>query len=65
MDFQLKSLIVPLLQIIMFGMGSQMSLNDFTGVIKMPKGVVIGVSAHYLVMPLMAFAITQVFQLPS
>ena len=62
--FQLKSLIVPLLQIIMFGMGSQMSLNDFTGVIKMPKGVVIGVSAHYLVMPLMAFAITQVFNFP-
>jgi BASS family bile acid:Na+ symporter len=62
--FPLKSLIVPLLQIIMFGMGSQMSLNDFTGVIKMPKGVIIGVSAHYLVMPLMAFAITRVFNFP-
>jgi BASS family bile acid:Na+ symporter len=62
--FELKSLIVPLLQIIMFGMGSQMSLNDFTGVIKMPKGVIIGVSAHYLVMPLMALAITQVFHFP-
>lgn len=62
--FQLKTLIVPLLQIIMFGMGSQMSLNDFTGVIKMPKGVVIGVSAHYLVMPLMAFIITRVFNFP-
>jgi bile acid:Na+ symporter, BASS family len=62
--FPLKSLIVPLLQIIMFGMGSQMSLNDFTGVIKMPKGVVIGVSAHYLVMPLMALAITQIFHFP-
>lgn len=62
--FSLKSLIVPLLQIIMFGMGSQMSLGDFTGVIKMPKGVIIGVSAHYLVMPLMALAITQVFNFP-
>ncbi len=62
--FQLKSLIVPLLQIIMFGMGSQMSLDDFTGVIKMPKGVVIGVSAHYLVMPLLAFIITQIFHFP-
>ncbi len=62
--FPLKSLIVPLLQIIMFGMGSQMSLNDFTGVIKMPKGVVIGVSAHYLVMPVMAFVITQIFHFP-
>ena len=62
--FPLKSLIVPLLQLIMFGMGSQMSLNDFTGVIKMPKGVVIGVSAHYLVMPVMAFIITQLFHFP-
>jgi bile acid:Na+ symporter, BASS family len=62
--FPLKSLIVPLLQIIMFGMGSQMSLNDFTGVIKMPKGVVIGVSAHYLVMPLMALFITRIFNFP-
>ena len=46
-DFQLKKLIVPLLQIIMFGMGSQMSFKDFTGVIKMPKGVFVGVFSHY------------------
>jgi bile acid:Na+ symporter, BASS family len=62
--FPLKSLIVPLLQIIMFGMGSQMSLNDFTGVIKMPKGVIIGVCAHYLFMPLMALSITLLFHFP-
>ena len=63
-QFELSGLITPLLQIIMFGMGSQMSLNDFTGVIKMPKGVVIGVGAHYLVMPLLAFAITSIFHFP-
>jgi bile acid:Na+ symporter, BASS family len=62
--FQLKTLIVPLLQIIMFGMGSQMSLNDFAGVIKMPKGVIIGVVGHYFFMPLMAFAITRFFNFP-
>jgi BASS family bile acid:Na+ symporter len=60
-DFKFTILIVPLLQIIMFGMGSQMSLNDFTGVIKMPKGVIIGVGSHYLFMPLMALAITRIF----
>jgi bile acid:Na+ symporter, BASS family len=60
-DFQLKRLIVPLLQIIMFGMGSQMSLNDFTGVIKMPKGVFIGVGSHYIIMPLVGFAIASLF----
>ena len=63
-SFQFKTLIVPLLQIIMFGMGSQMSLNDFTGVIKMPKGVIIGVGSHYIIMPLVAFAISRIFNFP-
>lgn len=63
-DFQFKTLIVPLLQIIMFGMGSQMSLDDFTGVIKMPKGVIIGVGSHYIIMPLVAFGISRIFNFP-
>lgn len=63
-SFQFKIMIVPLLQIIMFGMGSQMSLADFTGVIKMPKGVIIGVGSHYLIMPLVAFAISRIFNFP-
>lgn len=64
-DFQLKNLIVPLLQIIMFGMGSQMSLNDFTGVIKMPKGVFLGVFSHYTIMPLVGFGIANIFDFPA
>jgi len=63
-DFQLKRLIVPLLQIIMFGMGSQMSFSDFTGVIKMPKGVFVGVFSHYMIMPLVGFAIAGLFNFP-
>jgi BASS family bile acid:Na+ symporter len=63
-DFQLKKLIVPLLQIIMFGMGSQMSFKDFTGVIKMPKGVFVGVFSHYMIMPLVGFAIAGIFKFP-
>jgi BASS family bile acid:Na+ symporter len=63
-NFQLKTLIVPLLQIIMFGMGSQMSLNDFTGIIKMPKGVFIGVGSHYIIMPLVGFGIASIFNFP-
>jgi len=63
-DFQLKKLIVPLLQIIMFGMGSQMSFQDFTGVIKMPKGVLIGVFSHYMIMPLVGFGIASIFNFP-
>lgn len=63
-NFQLKKLIVPLLQIIMFGMGSQMSFNDFAGVIKMPKGVIVGVVSHYIIMPLVGFTIAQIFNFP-
>nr|MCU0362987.1 bile acid:sodium symporter family protein [Bacteroidales bacterium] len=63
-DFQLKKLIVPLLQIIMFGMGSQMSFDDFTGVIRMPKGVVVGVVSHYIIMPLVGFSIAHIFNFP-
>jgi hypothetical protein len=37
-SFKTTVLIVPLLQLIMFGMGSQMSFDDFAGVIKVPKG---------------------------
>ncbi len=63
--FELKRLIVPLLQIIMFGMGSQMSIQDFTGVIKMPKGVIIGIVSQYSVMPLVGFSIATVFNFPT
>ena len=63
-DFKLKLLIIPLLQIIMFGMGSQMSFDDFAGVIKMPKGVLIGVGLHYLIMPLVGFGIAHIFNFP-
>jgi BASS family bile acid:Na+ symporter len=63
-DFQLKKMITPLLQIIMFGMGSQMSFNDFSGVIKMPKGVIVGVFSHYIIMPLVGFFIASIFNFP-
>lgn len=63
-NFEVKSLMVPLLQIIMFGMGSQLSFADFAGVIKMPKGVVVGVVSHYIIMPLVGFLISRIFDFP-
>jgi bile acid:Na+ symporter, BASS family len=64
-EFKLTVLIVPLLQLIMFGMGSQMSFDDFTGVIKMPKSVLVGALGHYTIMPLTALLITRVFHFPD
>lgn len=63
-NFKTTALIVPLLQIIMFGMGSQMSFDDFAGVIKQPKGVLVGSIGHYTIMPLTALLIVSVFKFP-
>jgi BASS family bile acid:Na+ symporter len=63
-DFELKATIVPLLQIIMFGMGSQMSFRDFAGVIKMPKGVLVGLACQFTIMPIIGFTIATTFGFP-
>ncbi|MDO5973237.1 bile acid:sodium symporter family protein [Flavivirga jejuensis] len=59
--FNLKSLIIPLLQIIMFGMGSSMSLKDFKSVITMPKGVLVGLTCQFTIMPVLGFSIAHLF----
>jgi bile acid:Na+ symporter, BASS family len=64
-DFRLSRLIVPLLQLIMFGMGAQMSFRDFTGIIRMPKGVILGIVAQFSIMPLVAFTISRIYDFPT
>jgi BASS family bile acid:Na+ symporter len=64
-DFKLSSLITPLLQIIMFGMGTSLSWRDFAAVVRMPKGVIAGVLCHYIIMPTVALAITKIFSFPA
>lgn len=58
--FKFAVLITPLIQLIMFGMGTSMSLRDFVGVVKMPKGVFIGVFSHFLIMPLLGFTLASI-----
>ena len=64
-NYKLSSLIIPLLQIIMFGMGTELSLKDFANVVKMPKGIIVGVVCHYVIMPLIGFTIAELFHLPK
>lgn len=63
--FKMSNLIVPLLQLIMFGMGTSMSLKDFVGVIKMPKGVFIGIALQFTIMPLLGFTLAYLFNFPA
>ena len=62
--FKLGILITPLIQVIMFGMGTSMSFGDFAGVVRMPRGVVIGVFSHFLVMPLIGYALAKLSGFP-
>jgi BASS family bile acid:Na+ symporter len=62
--FKLSAMIVPLLQIIMFGMGTELSLKDFANVLRMPKGIIVGIVCHYTIMPLVGFAVSRLFDFP-
>ena len=62
--FDLKNLIVPLLMIIMFGMGTSMSLKDFYGVIKMPKGVLVGIVCQFSIMPFVGYGLAYISGFP-
>ena len=64
-DYKLSSLIIPLLQVIMFGMGTELSVKDFANVIRMPKGIIVGVVCHYVIMPLIGFTIANLFNFPK
>lgn len=61
---KLRSLIIPLLQLIMFGMGTELSLKDFISIAKMPKGLALGIVCHYTIMPLVGFGLTFLFDFP-
>jgi BASS family bile acid:Na+ symporter len=60
-DFELKRLIVPLIQLIMFGMGTTLSLVDFSRVLTMPRAVLVGMVLQFSVMPLTGAALAAAF----
>ena len=52
-----------LLGVVMFGMGLTLNLQDFKIVFSRPKDVIIGCLAQFTIMPLLAWALAQAFQL--
>ena len=58
--FKLITLITPLIQIIMFGMGTSMSAKDFVSVAREPKAVIIGVGAQFIIMPFLGFTLANI-----
>lgn len=64
-DLRNKYVVLVVVQLVMFGMGTQMSLKDFVGVMKMPWGVVVAVGCQFLIMPLAGWLLIHVFALPD
>ena len=54
----------PRLGLIMFGMGMTLSPQDFRIVFSRPKDVIIGCAAQFTVMPLLAWVLSWLFDLP-
>lgn len=63
-SFESKKLIIPLLQIITFGVGSTLNFKDFREILKMPRGVFIGIVAQFTIMPFVGLAIATTFKFP-
>ena len=62
-DFKCARLIVPLIQIIMFGMGTTLRISDFVNVVRRPGPIVVGALLQFSVMPLVGLLLALAFGL--
>ncbi|WP_114782430.1 bile acid:sodium symporter family protein [Botryobacter ruber] len=61
-DLRNKWLIMIVVQLVMFGMGIQMSLRDFSGLASTWRGVLVGLLSQFSIMPIMGFILIKIFQ---
>lgn len=59
------SSITPMLGVVMFGMGLTLKPSDFKPVLMRPKDILIGELAQFIVMPLVAWVLCKLMQLPA
>ncbi len=58
-------LIVWGLALIMLGMGITLGVEDFRGVLRMPRAVAAGFAAQYSIMPLLGWGVARLLELPT
>ncbi len=56
--------IVPMLGIVMFAMGMTLTPEDFKRILKQPVIIIIGVFLQYILMPLIAWLLSELLKLP-
>jgi BASS family bile acid:Na+ symporter len=64
LDLRNRWVVLFIVQGVMFGMGTQMKLRDFAGVMKMPWGVFVGLLCQFTIMPLVGFGLARAFSFP-
>lgn len=60
-----KNLIIPLLSLVMLSMGLTLNVNDFKRVSHMKRAVLLGVILQFLIMPLLAFGLSEILGLDN
>ena len=61
---KLTKLVTPAIQVVMFGMGTTLTLADLVRVAKCPWAVAAGVFLQFLVMPIVGFSLALAFGCP-
>lgn len=62
--FDTNALVIPMLQLIMFGMGTKLSIADFTKEFRSPKGILVGTVLVFSVMPAAGLLVARLFGFP-
>ncbi len=63
-DLRHPWLVLIVVQSVMFGMGTQMRIRDFSGMAKTPRAVLVGLLCQFSIMPLSGLLLTKVFDFP-
>ena len=63
-DLRNKWVVLIVIQLVMFGMGTQMGIKDFVGVAKMPWGVFVGLFCQFTIMPLVGYTLAKSLGFP-
>ena len=61
--YQYHRLFTPLIWVIMFGMGTTLTFDDFARIARMPWGVLVGIACQYTIMPVMGWTFARAFGL--
>ena len=63
-DLRDKRIVLAIMQIVMFGMGTQMRLSDLALLGRMGYGVIIGVILQFTIMPIVGYGLALAFGFP-